>query len=90
MVLKLLMLSPAQFYLEQEHAVAEEYLRGVYGEGNGPDIGNDGETTVAGEAQLFCTFRGVGIVLLRFAEMTDFNTCLCSDVEVYFSRETRR
>ncbi|CAM9860723.1 unnamed protein product [Ectocarpus sp. 6 AP-2014] len=33
--------------LTREHAVAEEYLRGVYGEGNGPDNGNDGETTVA-------------------------------------------
>ncbi|CAN0272160.1 unnamed protein product, partial [Ectocarpus sp. 12 AP-2014] len=34
-------------WLQQEHAVAEEYLRGVYGEGNGPGIGNDGEATVA-------------------------------------------
>ncbi|CAM9516115.1 unnamed protein product [Ectocarpus sp. 12 AP-2014] len=33
--------------LTREHAVAEEYLRGVYGEGNGPGIGNDGEATAA-------------------------------------------
>ncbi|CAM9605019.1 unnamed protein product [Ectocarpus sp. 4 AP-2014] len=33
--------------LTREHAVAEEYLRGVYGEGNGPGVGNDGEATVA-------------------------------------------
>ncbi|CAM9523321.1 unnamed protein product, partial [Ectocarpus sp. 8 AP-2014] len=33
--------------ITREHAVVDKYLRGVYGEGNGPDIGNDGETTVA-------------------------------------------
>lgn len=46
----LLMTSPAQCNREQEHAVAAEYLRGVYGEGHGPDIGKDGQATVAGEA----------------------------------------
>ncbi|CAM9580584.1 unnamed protein product [Ectocarpus fasciculatus] len=33
--------------LTREHAVAAEYLRGVYGEGHGPDIGKDGQATVA-------------------------------------------
>lgn len=57
----LLMPSPALCYREQEHAVAAEYLRGVYGEGNGPEIGTDGQATVAGEAHCFVTFLGVGI-----------------------------
>lgn len=34
---------------EQEHAVAMEYLSGVYRNGDGPEISTDGGTTIAGE-----------------------------------------
>lgn len=34
---------------EQEHAVATEYLAGVYREGSGPEIRRGGGATVAGE-----------------------------------------